>query len=90
MGLVALILAFKSSEIIPFHPNVEKIKGKGFHYRGSEFIHHSDLHQRDSAYRLSIRQIIFIGLIIIVTFYLSQLARYPYKHDRRTNVTLFC
>ncbi|MEK7522562.1 MAG: glycosyltransferase, partial [Patescibacteria group bacterium] len=70
MGLVALILAFKSSEIIPFHPNVEKIKGKGFHYRGSEFIHHSDLHQRDSAFhRLSIRQIIFLlALIIIVTF----------------------
>jgi len=42
------------SEIIPFHPDVAQKKGNGFHYKGEEFIHHSDLYHEDSAFhRLS-------------------------------------
>ena len=69
MGLAALNLALSRPEIIPFHPNVEKIKGKGFHYKGTEFMHYSQLDQKDSAfYRLSIKQIWFLScLIVIVT-----------------------
>lgn len=70
MSLAALNLALSRSEIVPFHPNVEKVKGKGFHYKGIEFIHYSQLRPRDSAFhRLSIKQIVFIlFLITIIVF----------------------
>lgn len=54
-------------DIIPFLPEVEKEKGKGFHYKGNEFIHYSDLHPSESAFhRLSFNQIVFL-LVIIIT-----------------------
>lgn len=67
MGLAALNLSLSSPEIVPFHPDTEKRKGKGFHYKGIEFIHYSNLHLRDSAFhRLSIPQITFISFLATI------------------------
>lgn len=47
----ALVLRFDQVMTIPFHTSLEKKKGKGFHYKGTEFIHHTDLAMKDSAFR---------------------------------------
>jgi len=41
---------FSPSKIIPFHRKVQKDKGIGFHYKGMEFILHTDLPNRESAF----------------------------------------
>lgn len=42
-------------------------KGKGFFYKGKEFIHHSDLHLNQTAFhRLSPAQMIFIAFVIVL------------------------
>lgn len=65
IGLAALNLAVSSPEIIPFHPKVEKIKGKGFHYKGIEFIHHTALdHSKSAFFRLSLRQVSIITALL--------------------------
>ena len=70
MGLAALKLALVSPEIVPFHPETQKIKGKGFHYKGREFIPHTDLHQNDSAFhRSSLPQIVFIFFLIALLIF---------------------
>jgi cellulose synthase/poly-beta-1,6-N-acetylglucosamine synthase-like glycosyltransferase len=65
MGIAAFKLAFVTPEMVPFHPEVQKIKGKGFHYKGKEFIPHTDLHQNDSAFhRVSLSQVAFISFLM--------------------------
>ncbi len=65
LALTALKLKFLRAEIIPFHPEVAKKKGKGFHYKGQEYIHHSDLsHEQTAFYRLSGKQIILTGAFL--------------------------
>ena len=65
MGLAALDLAFTSPEIVPFHPETQKVKGKGFHYKGMEFISHTDLPHNESAFhRLSLLQVSFLSFLV--------------------------
>jgi len=62
-------------KIIPFNPEEEKIKGKGFYYKGQEFVHHSLLHHAQTAFhRLSFGQILlglFFFPLLIFGFYLN-------------------
>ena len=52
--------------IAPFHQKEIEQKGKGFYYKGKEFIHHSDLHHTESAFhRFSGLQIFIIGVLIL-------------------------
>ncbi|MBI4137162.1 glycosyltransferase [Candidatus Roizmanbacteria bacterium] len=65
MVLHAFNLAFSNPDIVPFHPNQEKVKGKGFHYEGVEFIHHSDLsHHENAFFRLSLPQVFVLSFIV--------------------------
>ena len=69
IGWSALKLKLATSEIIPFHRNKVPNKGKGFHFKGVEFIHHSDLDHKESAvYTLVSRQklVLFLLLLIIL------------------------
>lgn len=52
IGLSALHLKFKQREIIPLHPRRVAEKGKGFHFRGKEFIPFSELEMRESAFHV--------------------------------------
>lgn len=70
MGLAALKLVFISPEIIPFHSETQKIKGKGFHHKGREFIPHTDLHQNDNAFRRSsLPQIVFLFFLMALLIF---------------------
>ena len=61
-----LKLKFGRRDAIPFHPDIEKAKGKGFHYKGQEFVHHSNLTASQSAiHRLSGTQM-FVLLIMAI------------------------
>lgn len=61
-----LKVKFGRREVIPFHPETEKQKGKGFHYKGQEFVHHSSLTASQSAiHRLSGTQM-FVLLVMAV------------------------
>lgn len=61
IGWTAIKLRLLRPEIIPFSPTQQLIKGKGFHYKGREFIHHSGLPFENTAFhRLSGTQILFI------------------------------
>lgn len=65
IGWTALKLKLLRSDIIPFHPNVVQEKGRGFHYKGKEYIHHSGLNDTQTAFhRLSGMQILVIISII--------------------------
>lgn len=67
IGLNALKLKFKRSETIPYHPETEKIKGKGFHYNGREFAHWSGVSVSESAFfRTEKNQNLTIILCLIV------------------------
>jgi cellulose synthase/poly-beta-1,6-N-acetylglucosamine synthase-like glycosyltransferase len=67
IGLAALYLKLIRPDIIPFHAETKKLKGSGFHYKGQEFIHHSELHHQESAFhRLSGIQVLTL-LFILVT-----------------------
>lgn len=50
IGFNALKLKAKRAEAIPFLPETEKIKGKGFHYKGTEFVHHNEIQIAESAF----------------------------------------
>ena len=52
---------------ISFTPPVAKRKGKGFYYKGQEFIHHSDLPYQQSAFKTLIPDQKLILLLIAVT-----------------------
>lgn len=62
-------------DIVPFHPEMAKEKGNGFHYKGKEFVHHSSLHHSESAiHRLSGKQmfvLIVLAILMSVAFYLN-------------------
>ena len=67
IGLTALKYKFNRPEIVPFHPKVEMKKGKGFHYKGQEFVHHSDLNYKETAFfRLTGSHKIIISEILII------------------------
>ncbi len=59
----AIKLKLMTPEIIPFHPSIAKQKGNGFHYKGAEFVHYTDLQLKDSAMtRLTFLQKMFLIL----------------------------
>jgi glycosyltransferase XagB len=68
IGWTALKYKFIRSEIVPFHPLMEKKRGKGFHHNGQEFVHHSNLHYEDTAFfRLTGRhKIIMLEIAAII------------------------
>lgn len=68
IGLNALLLKFCQSDVIPFHPKKEISLGKGFHYKGKSFIHHSRLSIHEMAFfRLNETQkILFAGFAIFL------------------------
>lgn len=50
IGWSALFLKYKKPVIIPFHQNQVQEHGEGFHFRGNEFVYHTDLHLKESAF----------------------------------------
>jgi len=62
----ALHLRLQAKKPIPFHPETEKIKGKGFHYKGQEFIHHSQLSPEHTAFQRVTPLQIFVGIVLVV------------------------
>jgi cellulose synthase/poly-beta-1,6-N-acetylglucosamine synthase-like glycosyltransferase len=67
----SLRLRFKLKKPIPFHPEVEKIKGKGFHYKGQEFIHYSELSSEHTAFQRATSRQIFIMLLLLFALILG-------------------
>ncbi len=67
IGWSALKLKCQSSQVIPFHQSIITEKGHGFHYKGKEYIHHSELPIKETAFfRIDTNQkIIFLELITI-------------------------
>lgn len=53
---------FNRPPIIPFHKTQEEEKGKGFHFKGMEFIHHTTLRSNESAFF----QLVFEQKLILV------------------------
>ena len=51
MAYSALALRFAHVLTVPFHTSMEKKKGRGFHFKGMEFINYTDLPMRESAFR---------------------------------------
>lgn len=72
IGLSAIKLKLGTPKIIPLHPHDIKEKGYGFHYRGTEYISHSELEIENTAlYRVNRKQIrilIFIFVAILSSF----------------------
>lgn len=68
IGLAALKYKFQKAEVIPFHFLTEKKKGKGFHYKGQEYIHYSNLqHDKTAFFRLTrTHKIILLELFTII------------------------
>ena len=78
IGLSALKLKFAAPQTIPLHPQVIKRKGHGFHYKGVEYIPHSELLSEETAlYRLN-RSQIRVLLIIIFAVLASFLANWHF------------
>ena len=60
-------LATRKSEIYSFNGRLVEEKGHGFHYRGREFVSHTNLKNHSSAFhRLSHRQLLSIGVVLIL------------------------
>lgn len=81
IGIAALQLKFFPPSIIPFHPTMAFKNGKGFHYKGNTFIHHSDLAIHETAFfRLTPAQ----QLIAITTFLSILLSLFINWHETLT------
>jgi cellulose synthase/poly-beta-1,6-N-acetylglucosamine synthase-like glycosyltransferase len=67
IGISAIKHKLTRSVTIPFHPMAERKKGKGFHFRGREFISHSDLSMKESAFfRMTTWQIYLVVLLAVL------------------------
>jgi len=55
-------------EIIPFCQEMEEQKGKGFYYKEKEFIHHSSLHHKETAFHRMSGIQIFAMFVLITSF----------------------
>lgn len=68
LALASLRLKFTRPEHVLFYPQEEVEKGKGFHFKGQQFVHHSGLPMVESAF-----QVLFshqaITLILILLLY---------------------
>lgn len=62
MAIAATKLKIKEPRPIPFHPDVRKKKGDGFHYKGSEYISYTNLSDHEIAFhRLTQKQILLLS-----------------------------
>lgn len=65
IALHAVLLKFSTNAVVPFHPKVAFQKGKGFHYKGKPYIHHSSLPVSTTAFfRLTRLQKLYVFLLI--------------------------
>ncbi len=70
IGWSAIKLKMQTSEVIPFRQRKILDNGKGFHYKGVEFVHHSDLDHKESAiYTLINRQKLILFLFLFILFF---------------------
>ena len=69
IGISALKLKFADLKPVNFPQFIEKVKGKGFHSKGLEFVHHSELPYPESAFTTLFRKqkIIILFLLSIFT-----------------------
>ena len=69
-GFAALKLRFANPEVILFHPDVQRQKGKGFHYKSAEFVPHTELHHTQTAlYTTNAKQnLFFISFFLLLIF----------------------
>jgi cellulose synthase/poly-beta-1,6-N-acetylglucosamine synthase-like glycosyltransferase/glycosyltransferase involved in cell wall biosynthesis/O-antigen/teichoic acid export membrane protein/peptidoglycan/xylan/chitin deacetylase (PgdA/CDA1 family) len=63
----SLLVRDNSRHLVLFDPAIEAEKGKGFTYKGKEFVHHNDLHHSETAlYSLVSRQkIALLGILVL-------------------------
>ena len=67
IGWSAVKLKFSDPGIIPFNEEMVRRKGQGFHHKGVEFIPHSSLSHRESAYfRLVHPQELILFLLVLL------------------------
>lgn len=75
IGWTAIYYKFMNSDIVPFSKDMEKRKGKGFHHKGKEFVHYSNLPHNQTAYfRLTTTHKIIMAeifIIVILSLFLS-------------------
>ncbi len=66
--LIALFqIWMRRYEVIPFHYRHKVYKGSGFHYKGKEFVHHTDLDYRQTAFfRFDTFQVVFFGTLSLI------------------------
>ena len=63
----AVLLKLNTDRIIPFHKNKIETVGQGFHYKTQEFVHYSDLHITETAFKtLHDYQLIFLISVIFL------------------------
>lgn len=67
-----IINKLRGSFVVPFPPQVEKIKGKGFLYNGNEYIHHGTLRHENTAFlRLVWKQkLVILASFLILSIFL--------------------
>lgn len=68
IGVSAVKLLFLERPAIPFLQKKEKEKGRGFHYKGVEFIHHSKVPFWESAFRTLVlsQKLVLLNLILLL------------------------
>jgi len=69
----ALRLRMRPVAAVPFHPTIERIKGKGFHFKGQEFIHHSRLAPEQTAFKRVSSLQILVGSLLLVDLFLGMI-----------------
>jgi glycosyltransferase XagB len=70
IGWNAVKLKIKKPGVIPFHPETEKTKGQGFHFKGHEFVHHNNLHIHETAFfrTLTFQTVLIFGVLGFLGF----------------------
>jgi len=65
IGTQAMLLKFQKRKPIPFHPKTQMEKGYGFHFKGKEYLHYSQLAPEKTAFK---RLILHQKLLLILFF----------------------
>lgn len=75
LALSALKLRFVDFGAFPFLPEHEEIKGKGFHYKNIEYVHHTDLeHNKSAITQVNTKQKVFIFtflFLLLISFVIN-------------------
>src|SRR5205809_5749590 len=61
----------KREDVIPFHTTIAAHKGRGFHYKGQEYIHYSPLHPHEMAFHRLAGAHIIILYFLLIDFFLA-------------------